>query len=587
VLLLCWLGFLAAARAQVVLDGRAARVDAWPSATVWAGSQEPDLEEALLRDPDRFAVPRTAAATLGAVPGAVWLRVPLAVRGDGGGDWVLEFQHPVLDRVDVYLAARGRVVEHAALGNQVPRAERPLPGRTHAVALRLQPGDDYLLLARVVTDSTKILPVRLVRPAAFLGDALDEQVLQGLLHGLGIALLLYAAVQAVSLREPLFATYAMVIAGSLLFTLLFLGLGGQYLWAGNAWIDTHLGSLASALSICGSFLFVEQALARPGAGRWFRRMMRGGAAAAAGVALLYAFDAIDSRTAGRCVGALGVLPMVFGLPGALARARRGDGIGICLLVAWLVYGVSIATLVGLVQGAIPVNFWTLHAHQFGTTADMLLFMKVLGLRARALRAEARRMRSLAHSDPLTGLLNRRGLFEALEPVLQRCGPERMAAVYLLDLDGFKPVNDAFGHEAGDVLLVSVALRLRALLRPGDLAARLGGDEFVVVAADLEDTASAQERGTRLLRAFDAPFALPDANAAVGATVGYALATRDGATAAGMIRRADAAMYAGKQAGRNRVRRFEDAPAATPAAGGERLAPPQPGVPAVSDHANYA
>jgi diguanylate cyclase (GGDEF)-like protein len=155
---------------------------------------------------------------------------------------------------------------------------------------------------------------------------------------------------------------------------------------------------------------------------------------------------------------------------------------------------------------------------------------------------------------LTGLMNRRGMQQALPPLVARSGPRSVLALFVLDLDGFKQVNDTLGHDAGDALLVAVAQRLRAQLRARDLVCRLGGDEFVLAVGDLTDDADAERIGRKLLAAFDAPFEVAGQPCRVGLTIGLALAPQDDTTVGGLLKRADAAMYAGKQAGRHCLRR---------------------------------
>ena len=227
----------------------------------------------------------------------------------------------------------------------------------------------------------------------------------------------------------------------------------------------------------------------------------------------------------------------------------------------MLYFAATAVVIGVIQGRVPVNFWTLHSFQFGATLDMMLFMRVLGLRTRALRLEALEatrerdaMRSLAHTDPLTGLPNRRGLSIALTTALTRCTPDKLLAVYVMDLDGFKPVNDTHGHDVGDELLVAVTRRLRGHLRQSDLVARLGGDEFVVMAGHLSSLQQAQDLGQKLLDAFHPPFSLGSVQVKVGLTIGYAIAPEDSTDAIGLLKLADAAMYNGKQSGKFCLRR---------------------------------
>ena len=165
--------------------------------------------------------------------------------------------------------------------------------------------------------------------------------------------------------------------------------------------------------------------------------------------------------------------------------------------------------------------------------------------------------SLAHTDPLTGLLNRRGLNDMLRAALMSSTRDRMLAVFVIDLDEFKPVNDQYGHDVGDELLMVVAQRLRATMRANDAVARVGGDEFVIMAAGLHSEAQARELGNKLLDALRTPFSLGTLGARtcrIGGTIGYALAPQDGMDAAQLLKTADAAMYAGKQAGKNALRR---------------------------------
>jgi diguanylate cyclase (GGDEF)-like protein len=158
----------------------------------------------------------------------------------------------------------------------------------------------------------------------------------------------------------------------------------------------------------------------------------------------------------------------------------------------------------------------------------------------------------ARHDPLTGLPNRTVLAERIGTALARSG---RLAVMFIDLDGFKAVNDRLGHASGDQLLVAASRRLRAALRPSDTLIRFAGDEFVVVSEDLPDGRSAGVVADRLLGALDRPFALDAGEARVAASIGIALGRVGGEdaerAAEELLRRADAAMYRAKQAGKGR------------------------------------
>jgi diguanylate cyclase (GGDEF)-like protein/PAS domain S-box-containing protein len=175
---------------------------------------------------------------------------------------------------------------------------------------------------------------------------------------------------------------------------------------------------------------------------------------------------------------------------------------------------------------------------------------------------ARRMveAELAHQathDPLTGLPNRALLHDLLGHAvahLHRGG--RAIAVLLLDLDRFKVVNDSLGHAVGDHVLVSVAERLLAVVRPGDTVARLGGDEFVVVCDDLHGELDAVGLADRITSAFAEPFVVEQHVLRVTASIGIAMARSDGAAPDDLLRDADSVMYRAKAHGGNRWEIFD-------------------------------
>ncbi len=163
------------------------------------------------------------------------------------------------------------------------------------------------------------------------------------------------------------------------------------------------------------------------------------------------------------------------------------------------------------------------------------------------------LRAAAHTDPLTGLANRTLFGQRLEKV---CGAGGGATVLLLDLDGFKGVNDTAGHAAGDLVLIEVARRTETACRTADLVARLGGDEFVVLMAkDHDDEQAAAALARRLVEALALPIQVGLATVSLGASVGVARLQGVG-SADDLLRDADVAMYAAKADGKGRYRVFE-------------------------------
>jgi diguanylate cyclase (GGDEF)-like protein/PAS domain S-box-containing protein len=169
----------------------------------------------------------------------------------------------------------------------------------------------------------------------------------------------------------------------------------------------------------------------------------------------------------------------------------------------------------------------------------------------------RQLEHLALHDVLTGLPNSRLLQDRLEQTLAatRRNSQPMGLMYL-DLDEFKPVNDTYGHAAGDLVLKEFASRVAQVLRETDTIARIGGDEFVAVLGQISGEADARRAAERVLSALERPFDLGNGQAArVSASIGLALFPQHGQTAQELKQHADAAMYAAKQGGRNSYRFF--------------------------------
>jgi diguanylate cyclase (GGDEF)-like protein/PAS domain S-box-containing protein len=176
--------------------------------------------------------------------------------------------------------------------------------------------------------------------------------------------------------------------------------------------------------------------------------------------------------------------------------------------------------------------------------------------ARKLEAQTEELTQLALHDPLTGLANRTLMHDRLDRALASRAACRHA-VLLLDLDDFKSVNDVWGHGVGDAVLIEVARRLTACIRPTDTVARLGGDEFVVVIENVTDSQDAVDVARRILAQLDEPVQVGDEQFLVTGSVGVTLTDgADGRSATELLRDADIAMYGAKAAGKGRCEVFE-------------------------------
>jgi GGDEF domain-containing protein len=306
----------------------------------------------------------------------------------------------------------------------------------------------------------------------------------------------------------MFIDYALLLGANVVFTLAYFGIGAQYLWPEHPALSLKVAPMSVMVAVAAGTRFMAAALAVHEISPLIARLLRWVSLGALLALAATLFELVNYRTAQTLVTVLGLSATTMVLPAAYIRARRGERAAVYMLVGWAFYTVGALTTAGLLRGVVEPTFLSQHVYPFSLMIEMAAWMAVLSLRVQAIhrnadraRVETETMRALAQTDALTGLPNRRGLQQHLAAALPRATPQQLLAVYLLDLDGFKPVNDRYGHDVGDALLVAAGQRC-----------------------------------------------------SVGLTAGYALAPLDGTTADELIKRADAAMYAGKQAGRRQVQR---------------------------------
>lgn len=201
-----------------------------------------------------------------------------------------------------------------------------------------------------------------------------------------------------------------------------------------------------------------------------------------------------------------------------------------------------------VQDARQTVFWV----SAGVGSMVILMVFLAGAYLRHLSETKDMLETQANYDPLTHLPNRRLFVQRLrERIGTQPGAATPFAMLLIDLDGFKEVNDTWGHNMGDALLISAAARIRESVRETDTVARLGGDEFVVILASCSSQTAARHVAQKIVQALALPFNLHVDSATVSASVGIVLYPTDATEVKSLLKHADQAMYAAKHAGRNR------------------------------------
>jgi diguanylate cyclase (GGDEF)-like protein len=183
-------------------------------------------------------------------------------------------------------------------------------------------------------------------------------------------------------------------------------------------------------------------------------------------------------------------------------------------------------------------------------------MKDLVREMTARRSAEMEARQLARHDPLTGLPNRRYFVEKLTEVLSTTTGSSRSAVLMLDLDGFKSINDAYGHLVGDRALTMFAERISATMRSGAILTRIGGDEFAVIAPDIGSLDTPTSLARRIASTTAEPYLIENISAKLGVGIGISIAPEDGTDPEVLVQRADRALYRAKAEGHSCIRFFE-------------------------------
>ena len=518
--------------------------------------------------------------------GAVWLRLVLRSALPQASEWRIELDYASLDHAELHDGERP--VQRA--GDRLPFGARSIPHRNAVFGVELAPGETRELLLRVQSEGSLTINPGLWRADAFLPHSANANAAHALYFGMLLALAAYNLLLYVALRERVFLYYVIFVIAVGVGIGSIYGLAGQYLWPDAVeWSNRALVVAFAVTGIVGPLFtrdFLGTARVAP---RWHWWL---GAGAWLHVGVLAAGLFAPMRAAMQTMSLTTMLGCALMLGCGIACAMRDVPGARLFVLAWAAILVGGLLMALRNFGLLPTNFITLHGMQVGSALEMLLLSFALAERfnqikletapaqAQALAAQQElvaavqqherllaqrvaerteelaaanaRLRDLALRDPLTALANRAALYAHLGEALRRAATRgEPLHLLMIDLDGFKAVNDRHGHAVGDRVLVEVAARLRAAARTQDLVARLGGDEFVVVAEGLAEPGEAQRIAQAALVALSSPMAAAT-DASIGASIGIAASVPAELDTEVLLRRADAAMYAAKAAGRGTI-----------------------------------
>ncbi|WP_289538996.1 diguanylate cyclase [Pseudomonas sp. SO81] len=557
------------------------------------------LDIADMADPavqQRF-VPAKGRASVGQNPNPWWIKLELQRGADAPARWWLEIGAVTQLDLQLYTPDGKGGWNQRQVGERVSFAE----GRDHDYRRPLlqlpelgeTPQTFYL---RSFDPAGNSFPLRVWQLDDLNHLASQENLGLGLIYGIIAALLLYNLFIFFTLRDTAYFWYVLTTAGALLLIVSMSGHGFQYLWPDAPvpfWLDRI--TLPSLWGFCAC-RFTQTLLQTRIHVRWAHHLL---SLACACYVIAIAMEAFGLRGASAwLIALLSLTSIPAALGSAMIRWRQGYLPALLYLFGYgLILGsISLALMrsTGLVQPAT----WNAYVFPLAVAAESILFSFALAYRIQTLKQEKaeallqadrektarlaqmqasadelqeavrlrtvelaqanqqlcereQRLQHAAFHDPLTELPNRRYLIERAEVALadaQRRGES--VALMLVDLDHFKPINDRYGHDAGDLMLRTIGHRLREHVRANDMVARLGGDEFAVLVCGPDAQQHAQEIATRLLAELSRPVLYGANRLVVTISIGAALYPQHALQFTGLYKSADEAMYRAKQRGRS-------------------------------------
>ncbi|OWJ98449.1 hypothetical protein B6S59_00925 [Pseudomonas sp. A46] len=544
----------------------------------------------------RFA-PARGRASVGQSRSVWWVKLQVQRDADAPSDWWLEVGSVTQLDLQLFLPDGQGGWTLRQSGERVNFSEgRDYPYRRMLFQLPGLQDQPLTLYLRTFDPAGNSFPLKAWQLDDLTLVAAQENLGLGLIYGVILALLLYNLFILISLRDNAYLWYVLTTASALVFIMSMTGHGMQYLWPDHpvpAWLDR-----ITLPSLWGLFAsrFTQTLLQTRVHVRWAHHLL----SMACGVYLVaIALELLGQRyLAAWLIALLSLTSIPAALGAALIRWRQGFFPALLYLSGYgLVLG-SVAILLLRTTGVLQPTGWNAYIFPMAVAAESILFSFALAYRIQILKQEkaaalvqadrektarlaqmqasadelqaavtrrtaelaaanqrlSERERELEHAafhDALTELPNRRYLVERTESALANARRhEEPLALLLIDLDHFKPINDRFGHAAGDELLRTIGRRLRQQVRGGDAVARLGGDEFAVVIGGADAEPQALELARRLLDELSVPVRYGAEHLSVTISIGVALFPSHAHHFSGLYQSADQALYKAKGRGRS-------------------------------------
>ncbi|MGQ5525177.1 diguanylate cyclase domain-containing protein [Chitinimonas sp. PSY-7] len=477
-------------------------------------------------------------------PSVYWLR--LDVQGDPLYDWVLELSSVAIAEASLYgpIDANGR--SHAApvdIGYKRPFANRQLASENTVFRFHLPSAEPYTFYLKLQSELPQRFQPRIRELGQYTISVRTRQLIDGLCYGALLAMLLYNLMLLNMVRDRTYVWYVLTVFFAVISISGYNGHLAHYLISNTPELLTRCYNGAPVLWALFTLLFSRDFL---GMQRHTPKLYQ--STHVVFVLLLVAFGAAMVENISVAQGLtelVAAVAAVLLIIAAILTARQGFHPALWYLLGQLTLHISAIIVIADNRSFISSPWMRSYGLQTGAALEVVIFalamgsrMRMMQLKNRELRARTDVLAAAAETDSLTGVANRAGLIARADRLLHT----GQHALVLIDLNRFKPVNDQFGHDAGDKVLIEVARRLEEQLRESDIVARLGGDEFVVLLSGQHERNVISSIAVRLVDRIGMPIRVDSHQLEVGSSLGIALCPEHSRKLDELLKAADKAMY---------------------------------------------
>ncbi|WP_299266206.1 diguanylate cyclase [uncultured Psychrosphaera sp.] len=399
----------------------------------------------------------------------------------------LSIESPWLDYIDVYFVNPNGEVEHIIGGDHLPISEQPIFSRFFATDMQFEQGVTDLYI-RIQTEAIMPVPIKLSTLADAITNDGNDKFEYGFLYGILVALALYNLVLFFSIRKKIFGLYVLYISGFVLNSMSYTGWLFTFYTPHHGvhfqdYVDVSLMITYSIIGLHFGRRLLDTHLYAPNLNKAIANISNAIPFIILG---LFVMDQLHLATIVAFLfnTSFAILTITLGILAVRAKASAANLYLISSVTAAICVSVSTAAVAGL----LPYNSFTFKAIEVGMAFEGIILAVALATRFRDAQRDKERAEEHARKDELTDIFNRRGFKYATAQLFPRFRQtNENFALFLLDIDKFKLVNDKFGHATGDLVIIQVTRLIDKTIRTEDIVARWGGEEFIVLLAIKDET----------------------------------------------------------------------------------------------------